>query len=303
MCNGWAMIPLAVAIKSKEKLVVPMMGGSPFMEVKINEQKRKGTVEAIKRAVGMKVKSQLEIVMYTTSKRLQPLQPVSYILPNNIILPISAVPMAIIYRSLLNEARTKLPIYRSMDRVLPQSGSHFVSDIILSTFPRIVSDEACLRVLLHLWTLEAPNDAIIIKTIADMVKKKLERASLAGNDMKESYSFDERSSMLLENIIIPARHAYLKADNPKLAQKLGSSLSLNSSQMLLDSTANPVSAANMNDFHHAEIPTRAVDTFKRIVLKILRAYGSVDTQKNPLNPNEESVEETFRRYYHCAHYI
>jgi hypothetical protein len=65
MCSGWAMIPIAATLRgSVRKLKVPMYGGTPFAVVKVlgeDVPKRKGVWETMKRIIGIKIKSILEI--------------------------------------------------------------------------------------------------------------------------------------------------------------------------------------------------------------------------------------------------
>ena len=80
------------------------------------------------------------------------------LLPSNIVLPSSAVLMVGVYRQLLQAQMAGTLTEES--RALPQSGHNARSDLMLSAFPQIVSDEACVRVCMYIWALECPPTAI-----------------------------------------------------------------------------------------------------------------------------------------------
>jgi hypothetical protein len=70
MCCGWAFIPLSPSIidpsSATRKLQVDVLGGSPFVYVKIKEtdiQRRSGTWQMLKRSMGYKAKSKIELTL------------------------------------------------------------------------------------------------------------------------------------------------------------------------------------------------------------------------------------------------
>jgi Ca2+-binding EF-hand superfamily protein len=93
------------------------------------------------------------------------------LLPSNIILPVSAVTIFGIYRKLLFNAISMSRMQANTERLLPQTttgSSIYHADVILSSFPKIISDEALCHVLLLLWKKEYPilyNN----KTYKDMI--------------------------------------------------------------------------------------------------------------------------------------
>ena len=78
------------------------------------------------------------------------------LLPPNIVVPVSSVTMVCMYRKLLIKALQLAQI--QSDRILPQTGILHHADALLSSFPRILADEAACRVLLLLWKADFPKD-------------------------------------------------------------------------------------------------------------------------------------------------
>jgi Ca2+-binding EF-hand superfamily protein len=87
------------------------------------------------------------------------------LLPPNIVIPTSSVTVVGMYRKLL--IKSLQLSHHSMERVLPQTGVLHHADALLSSFPRILADDAACRVLLLLWKREFPKD-LNGKTYKDM---------------------------------------------------------------------------------------------------------------------------------------
>jgi len=191
MCCGWAMVPIAETLRSNQrKMRVDMSGGTPFAVVQIKEEDvavRPGTVRAIGRMFGFfKVISTLDILITpsvpaakfiprpvptaaqgpkgagASGQAVQaPQNPddvawFTKLLPPNIVLPTSSVTVVGMYRRLLMKSMQLNQ--NAPDRVLPQTGVLHHADALLSSFPRLLSDEAACRVLLLMWKREFPKD-------------------------------------------------------------------------------------------------------------------------------------------------
>lgn len=197
VCCGWAMIPIAATLRGNiRKFKVDMCGGTPFGIVNIDEKEvpnRKGAWEALKRLVGYKIKSVLEIQINPlpadqksiraslSRSKSMPLRASSsaagkapetaattaitndpnkvtliQLLPRNIVIPSSSVTIVGIYRKVLLNMLITQQDYT--DRVLPQSGILHHADAILSSFPRIMADPASRPVLLSLWSKQFPQE-------------------------------------------------------------------------------------------------------------------------------------------------
>lgn len=162
MSAGWIMIPIRDTLQKTKpgkgtKLTLDMNGGTPFSLVGIQRSdvpNRKGLLEAIKRVVGMKINSKLQLLIAPiaapVAKKNQPI-PVSNtaILPRDIILPTKTVDVITTYRQII-ASETHLPTRNSKAVALPYGNA------IFSSFPRILNDPAAQRVLLLLWSLKAP---------------------------------------------------------------------------------------------------------------------------------------------------
>ena len=255
MCSGWVMIPISATLRSGNKRIkVPMMGGTPFATVNINDSDiatRPGAWAAVQRTLGYKVQSILDVcinpviptvsnmtkinqavggasntfvrsiptsmggsatnqVPTTEAKPLitpssinpqfNPALQLTRCLPDNIILPCSAVSSVGIFRLLLNHRSLifenatalreiqgdprmnisdgiklghetgQIALTASYDgRILPQTGTGLPhGDAILSTFPRLMSDTPLCRVFMYLWSLAAPKELGPSSNIADM---------------------------------------------------------------------------------------------------------------------------------------
>lgn len=100
------------------------------------------------------------------------IRPLTYYLPPYVLLPTRGAPIVAIYRLQLTNA-LKL-VHDPPERVLPQSNlSAPIADVLLSNFPQFLSDLAASRVLLFLWSREAPEE-FIKKTINLMTTSDLE---------------------------------------------------------------------------------------------------------------------------------
>lgn len=101
----------------------------------------------------------------------EPIQSISYYLPPNIVLPNKGSSIVAIYRLQLMNA-LKL-CHDGPERVLPQSSlSAPIADVVLSSFPQFLADAAASRVLLFLWSKEAPFE-IMKKSISAITTSEI----------------------------------------------------------------------------------------------------------------------------------
>ncbi len=192
LCSAWCMIPigqLAVAFAAPgtnvpTKQVIPMHGGTPFYATMIRKediQLRSGVWNAFKRVIGYHVKSQLSVYLApvlipsrTGSGAPVLTEKVVDYLPENIILPSKIVSSVGIYRCLMSSMQTQ---YLSLDssRVLPQSGTYLpFGDVLLSSFPKLLTDPCAAKVLMLLWAREAPAN---IGTLSDVRNISVQEAT------------------------------------------------------------------------------------------------------------------------------
>jgi hypothetical protein len=192
---------------SARKFKVNMCGGTPFAMVDIREedvQQRQGLFPTMKRMFGFTVQSVLEILItpaipaprfvprpISTSSSMSAFANVTSsasfsasmkdpvdesgttadvawftrLLPPNIVIPTSSVTVVGMYRKLL--IKSLQLSHNHVERCLPQTGILHHADALLSSFPRILSDDAACRVLLLLWKREFPKD-VNGKTYKDM---------------------------------------------------------------------------------------------------------------------------------------
>ena len=155
MCVGWAMIPVeSILHGSSQKVEIPMNGGTPFAVVSIQQSDvalRQGIWQSLKRAAGFGVKSVLTVLIRKRDFIGAPLSSLYYVLPSNIVIPSSSTTMVAIYRKLLKEAQLIL-----LSTTL--GASNHSTDPIFSSFPKILADPAAVRVMLYLWSKEAPDE-------------------------------------------------------------------------------------------------------------------------------------------------
>jgi Ca2+-binding EF-hand superfamily protein len=78
------------------------------------------------------------------------------ILPDNVILPVKSVIILGLFRQLLQQASENKTLMQT-NRLLPQSGINATTDILLSAFPALLTDEAACSVMYTVWSLEAPH--------------------------------------------------------------------------------------------------------------------------------------------------
>ena len=185
LCSAWCMIPIgqiATAFAGPSntlpspKQVIPMHGGTPFYATMIRKediQVRSGVWNMFKRAIGYDVKSQLSVLIAPVTISTRSGTPgvamisekvVDY-LPENIILPSKIVSSVGIFRCLMTSMQQQ---YLSLDssRVLPQSGCFLpFGDVLLSSFPKLLSDTCAAKVMMLLWAREAPQN---IGTLTDV---------------------------------------------------------------------------------------------------------------------------------------
>lgn len=165
MSAGWVMIPIADTVASlgsnrSQKIVLDMSGGTPFSVVGIQKSDvppRKGILEAIKRIVGIQIKSKLEFLIsippFRNSDLLQPI-------PENVILPMAGISLIGVYRHYHVQSYRQQQIQAQIDHILPQTGTLPTGDPIFSSFPKILNDPAACRVLLLLWSKEIPQNIL-----------------------------------------------------------------------------------------------------------------------------------------------
>jgi hypothetical protein len=167
MSAGWVMIPIADTVakaggRGTTKITLDMCGGTPFSVVGIQKgdvPQRAGLIEMVKRIVGIKIHSKLELLISTVPKTDRTLL---LPLPRNIILPEMSVSIVGVYRHFLANTLREHDLHSQIDRILPQSGSLPTGDPLFSSFPRILNDPAACRVLLLLWRMEAPKNISVI---------------------------------------------------------------------------------------------------------------------------------------------
>ena len=191
MSCGWVMVPIQSTLSASANgkpvtLTLDMFGGSPFGIVNIDKaEKRPGALQAARRMLFGNIKPRVTLQIRPLPKPFTPselpqnhknhqnqqdemsmtMAPTNTVprslfdlLPTNIVLPSAAVLMVGVYRQLL---QTQMAATINEDiRALPQSGHNARSDLMLSAFPEIVSDEACSRVCMYIWALECPPSKI-----------------------------------------------------------------------------------------------------------------------------------------------
>ena len=159
------------------KLAFEMRGGTPFAQVGIDKEavvKRDGMQNAMRRAVGIRQRSIIEVLIKPVSRppdAANKPKPVgaagvmaTAVLPPNIVLPSNSVSCVGIFRGISDQASLNV----NSDRLLPQSGSLPYADVILIAFPRILADPAASKVLFALWAKEAPALPIDSLSLADV---------------------------------------------------------------------------------------------------------------------------------------
>jgi hypothetical protein len=184
LCSGWALLSLDEALLTGRPQVVrlALRGGSPFAAVKIGPDEvrpRAGLLQAMRRAVGLQIKSTLEILItplaaglgssstvadinqpsvgLLSPSRPTPSPSIAHTLPLHCVLPNRSASVVAMFRLQLIRA-LKLS-HDTPERVLPQSNANApITDVVLSCIPRFLSDTASAAALLHLWTLEAPKE-------------------------------------------------------------------------------------------------------------------------------------------------
>jgi len=188
LCSAWCMIPIGQlagpGTNAPNKQVIPMHGGTPFYATMIRKediQLRSGVWNAFKRVIGYHVKSQLSVYLAPvlipsragSGAPVLSEKVVDY-LPENIILPSKIVSSVGIYRCLMSSMQTQ---YLSLDssRVLPQSGTYLpFGDVLLSSFPKLLTDPCAAKVLMLLWAREAPAN---IGTLSDVRNISVQEAT------------------------------------------------------------------------------------------------------------------------------
>lgn len=169
MCSGWAMIPLNSTLGAMKgastKLKLKMSGGSPFTLMDIKKAdipNRAGLWAAIKRTVGIQIKSELEISITPVMGSKRPDAAVHdrllQRLPPNIILPSNSTTAIGLCRVIILD--NQINQYQGhLQNILPQSGGSLLGgDAVLSSLPKLLSDPASCRVFYLLWSLEGPKD-------------------------------------------------------------------------------------------------------------------------------------------------
>ena len=156
LCAGWSIIPVATVLKGGRKQELEMRGGTPFAVVAINSADvavREGYWQMIKRAAGRGPKNTMTILITPRDYSTADASSLFQCLPINIVIPSSSVTMVAIYRKLLKEAHEhRLATVSNVVR--------HTTDAIFSSFPRILADPAASRVMLYLWSKEAPADVV-----------------------------------------------------------------------------------------------------------------------------------------------
>lgn len=172
MSAGWIMIPIKETLQRTKagkgtKLQLDMNGGAPFSLVgiqRVDVPERKGFIEAVKRVVGIKIQSKLELLIVPTVapavKKNQPPQiSATAILPRDIILPTKTVDIITTYRQII-ASETHQPPRQNRAVSLPTGNAVF------SSFPRMLNDPAAQRVLLLLWSIK--SSSLKVKAAATM---------------------------------------------------------------------------------------------------------------------------------------
>lgn len=113
---------------------------------------------------------------YGGGSDLTAIQSISAFLPPFVVLPSKGAAIVAIYRMILKSA-TKLA-QDPPERVLPQSGHALpVADVVLASFPLYFADPVATRVLMHVWSTEAPveitNKPVSQLTTADLSEPKV----------------------------------------------------------------------------------------------------------------------------------
>eukprot|EP00605_Chrysophyceae_sp_TOSAG23-4_P002649 GSChrysophyteH1.ASY1.ANO1.2925.1 assembled CDS len=176
---AWCLVPVSKTLAQSHnsqpvKLKLDMYGGSPFAVVKMDKIKRRpGAFSNLARMLGFKVKPEITITLRplpsavlpplekhknhgsTPSPEQAALRSLFSLLPNNIVLPRKSIIMAGMFRQLLAKEAVDRSAHRG-DEALPQTGACKSQNILLSAFPPMIDDEAVRRVLMYLWSLEAP---------------------------------------------------------------------------------------------------------------------------------------------------
>ena len=170
MSAGWIMIPIKETLQKAKpgkstKITLDMNGGAPFSLVGIQRSDvptRKGLLETVKRFIGIKINSKLELsitpVAAPVAKKNQP-PPVSKtaILPRDIILPTKTVDIITIYRQAISSEINQRQRYQHHYNSINKSMALPSGNAVFSSFPRILNDPAAQRVLLLLWRLKTAS--------------------------------------------------------------------------------------------------------------------------------------------------
>jgi len=146
------------------KMKLKMSGGSPFtlMDIKKSDiPNRAGIWAAIKRIVGIQIKSELElsIMPILGSKRVDAAIQDRLLtrLPPNVILPANSTVAVGLARVLILD--NQINQYQGhLQNILPQTGSLLGGDAVLSSLPKLLSDPAACRVFYLLWASEGPKE-------------------------------------------------------------------------------------------------------------------------------------------------
>lgn len=189
MCVGWAMIPVETVLRgSSHKVEIPMNGGTPFAVVSIKQSDvalRQGVWQSLKRAAGFGVKSVLTVLIRKKDFTGAGIASLYQLLPSNIVIPSSSTTMVAVYRKLLKEAQLIL---------LSSAAGGFQpsTDPIFSNFPKFLADPAASRVMLYLWSKEAPEDL----------------TRYAGFKILREEAVDPRSLQIFRDIVLRVYHAF-----------------------------------------------------------------------------------------------
>ncbi len=169
MCSGWVMIPLASTLKtaagSSTKLTLKLTGGTPFtlMDIKNSDiPNRSGMWAAMKRALGIPIASELQLLLSPLTKPRGPEGPLqekllTHLSPN-VIVPTNGVIAVALCRTLL--IANQIERYQGRARnILPQTGGALLrADPVFSALPRILSDPAACRVFFLLWSIDGTKE-------------------------------------------------------------------------------------------------------------------------------------------------
>lgn len=149
---------------------ISVNGGTPFCFVKIKDEdikKRTGTWQAIKRSIGYKINSTIELSLSEVSSQTNiptVQQSISNsltkernnlaisLLPDNIIIPTSSTTAVALYRHLLAECGFLEPF------VSPQKFVSQQNSIILSSFPSMMADQAARDAFVWAWRELQPKN-------------------------------------------------------------------------------------------------------------------------------------------------